>query len=232
MAEFKLGRIKFVWQGDWTPSNDYVVDDVVRNAGQSYICVLAHTSSSLFDTDFTNPITRWELVSDGQRWTGDWTPSTYYETGDIAKFGGNVYVCITPHTSSTFVAPTWNGIEIDLGLDGSTVSKWELFAASMDWQGQWSGGTRYRLNDFVVYGGSTYVCNQPHISDNRGLEFDISRWDIFNQGVIFLGDWVGNGVRYKVNDLVKYGADLWICTEVHFATATFDESKWDVFVNG
>ena len=42
MAEFKLGRIRFVWQGDWTPATSYVVDDVVRVGGNSYICVIKH----------------------------------------------------------------------------------------------------------------------------------------------------------------------------------------------
>lgn len=235
MAEFKLGRIKFVWKGAWSTTTDYVVDDVINNAGQTYICILAHTSSSNFNTDFNSPPTKWDLVSDGQRWTGDWTASTYYEKGDIAKFGGIVYICTIPHTSDTYVAPTWRGIETSLGLDGSTVSKWEIFAESTEWVGAWSVETRYRKNDIVSYGGSVYVCNTNHISDsgiNAGLEADIYKWDIFNQGVNFLGTWSAASVRYKVNDLVKYGADVWICTTAHNSTTLFNEAFWDVFVSG
>lgn len=232
MAEFKLGRIKFVWQGDWNPSTSYVVDDVIRNAGQSYICVVSHTSSSLFYTDFSDPIPKWSLVADGQRWTGDWVASTYYEVGDLAKFGGIVYHCVISHTSATYESPTWHGIELDLGLDGSTTPKWEEFASSFEWRGDWTTSTRYRINDFVVYGGTTYVCNTPHISDSVVLESDQSRWDIFNQGIVYLGDWNNAGVRYKLNDLVKYGANLWICTVPHYSSTNFDENNWDVFING
>ncbi len=232
MAEFKLGRIKFVWKGTWSPSTTYLVDDVINNASKTYICIKSHTSTSLFADDFDSLPTKWELVSDGQRWVGDWTPTTYYEVGDIAKFGANTYVCVVNHTSDTYTAPTWNGIEVDLGLDGSTTPKWELFATSFDFIGEWSNTTRYRINDIVTYGGSVYLCNTPHISDVRGLEFDSSRWDIFNQGVEYLGEWSGATVRYKLNDLVKYGASIWICVEPHFSSVTFDQNNWDVFVNG
>ena len=85
MAEFKLGRIKFVWQGTWTIGTGYVVDDVISNGGQSYVCVKNHTASSLFSTDLNNNPTYWNLVAGGTNWTGDWAPSTYYNAGDQAK---------------------------------------------------------------------------------------------------------------------------------------------------
>ena len=47
MAEFKLGRIKFVWKGDWTTDTAYYKDDVVSYGGQSYMCVSAHQSNDL-----------------------------------------------------------------------------------------------------------------------------------------------------------------------------------------
>ena len=30
MADFKLGRIKFKWRGDWAVSTAYLVDDIVK----------------------------------------------------------------------------------------------------------------------------------------------------------------------------------------------------------
>ena len=68
MAEFKLGRIKFVWQGNWSASTTYVKDDVVRYGGQTYMCVLGHTATSNFYTDLASG--DWQLVSDGSAWTG------------------------------------------------------------------------------------------------------------------------------------------------------------------
>ena len=235
MAEFKLGRIRFVWKGTWNNGTSYVVDDVVNNAGQTYICVKTHTSSALFATDFDALPERWHILSDGSRWTGEWLPSTYYEYGDQVSYGGNVYICITPHTSATYEAPTYYGLEEDLGLDGSTASKWNVIAESFNWVGPWTNNTRYRINDFVVYGGTTYVCNTYHISaptDDIGLEDDQGYWDIFNQGITYLGNWNSASVRYKVNDVVSYGANLWICVTPHISNATFNESVFDIFVSG
>jgi len=235
MAEFKLGRIKFIWKGEWAASTDYTVDDVINNAGQTYICVRSHTSTGNFNTDYTTLPTKWELVSDGQRWVGDWQPSTYYEKGDIAKYFANVYVCTVPHTSATFSASTYYGLEEDLGLDGSTTPKWETFAESIRFTGDWLTDTRYHKNDIVVYGGNVYICNTVHTSAStsiEGLEDDASYWTSFNTGITYLGNWNSSSVRYKVNDVVKYGANLWICTAFHISTTDFNEAVWDVFVNG
>ena len=54
MADFKLGRIKFKWRGDWAASTAYVVDDIVKYGGNSYTVVTNHTSqasSANFYTD-------------------------------------------------------------------------------------------------------------------------------------------------------------------------------------
>ena len=32
MAEFKLGRIRFVWQGAWESGTTYAIDDVISKA--------------------------------------------------------------------------------------------------------------------------------------------------------------------------------------------------------
>ena len=228
MAEFKLGRIRFVWQGTWSAATSYLVDDVVQQGGKSYICVINHTSSSAFDTDFSDNPPKWNLVSDGVSWRGNWTATTYYNAGDLVKFGGIVYQCNTPHTSATFVSPTWLGLENDQ-------SKWDTFATSFNWTAAWATNTRYKVNDFVTYGGYTYVCKTKHISNASaasGLEADQSKWDIFNAGVTYLGAW-SSAVRYKLNDVVKYGADLWICTTQHTsAGTTIDTAKFSVFVNG
>ena len=228
MAEFKLGRIRFVWKGTWAGTTSYTVDDVIVNGGKSYICVISHTSSSLFATDLDENPSYWNLVSDGMEWRGEWAPETYYGAGDQVKYGANVYVCNTPHTSSTDESPTYYGLENDS-------ANWDIFATSFDWKGSWATSTKYKLNDFVTYGGGTYVCRTPHISTasaNDGLESDSNKWQVFNQGIVYLGEWNGSSIRYKVNDLVKYGADLWICTEVHVSSAGFDDTKWGMFING
>jgi len=225
MAEFKLGRIRFVWKGTWTPATSYVVDDVISNGGKSYICVINHTASAAFATDQGANPPKWNLVSDGTSWRGDWATSTYYNLGDLVKYGGIVYICKTVHTSAATVD---DGLEIDQ-------AKWDAFATSYIWTGAWATDTKYRVNDFVQYGGVVYLCTTGHISDasaTNGLEADIANWTTFNEGITYLGTWSASSVRYKLNDVVKYGADLWICVTPHVSSATFDDAKFEIFVNG
>lgn len=280
MAEFKLGRIRFIWKDVWTPTTAYLKDDIVRNGGKTYVCVIGHTSSTDFTTDRTNIPTRWNQVSDGSSWKSIWTTNTYYNLNDLVKYGGIVYSCKTTHTSAATAAL---GLEADL-------SKWDIYATSFDWKSNWvastrykrndivkySGrnylcntghtsaatsalgleadqskwdvytdgftwlndwvvNTRYKINDVVSYGGQTYVCNTGHTSaatDALGLEDDQSKWDYFHKGIDYLGQWSSSTVRYKVNDIVNYGADIWICTGYHISSATFDETKWSRFVEG
>jgi len=173
MAEFKLGRIRFVWKNDWATTTVYYKDDVVAYGGKMYICTIGHTSANDFfiDLDVTPP--KWNLVSDGQTYKGDWDINTYYVYGDIVKYGARLYICSTVHTSA---GTTGEGLEADLG-------NWTVYAEGLDWKGDWTTSTRYRVNDFVKYGGITYVCNQLHTSAataDSGLEADQANWQVLN----------------------------------------------------
>jgi len=285
MAEFKLGRIKFVWKNAWNPSTQYYPDDVVRFGGKTFICVVGHTSNSDFYTDFDNVPTRWNQFTDGLQWTGDWNSTTTYKVNDIVKYGGyvyvcneahtsqaqleddqakwdlfaeglswqdawatstvyrindivkygaNLYICNEPHTSSSQTKDlAGTSPEIATGLEAD-ILKWDLFSVGVDWKGNWTVDTRYKVNDLIKYGGQIYVCNTAHTSaatEASGLESNQGNWDDFHKGVEFKGNW-SNPVRYKVNDLVKYGASVWRCNTEHTSTGNFDDIKFELFVDG
>jgi hypothetical protein len=308
MAEFKLGRIRFVWKGAWAPATAYLVDDVISSGGKSYICVINHTSATLFETDIEAVPSKWNIVADGVSWRDNWEPEEYYTPGNLVKYGGSVYLCTASHTSATFEAPTFLGLEEDIG-------NWDLFATAFNWTGEWAADTRYKLNDFVNYGGTTYLCTEHHVSASAtgdivvtgasgdgefatltyatqvippfkvgdditvaeidpagyngtftvtacttgsvsfasaeeatyveggvitgtsklGLEKDSGKWDEFNKGIIYLGEWSSaTSVRYKENDVVKYGANLWICITPHTSESDWllDQVNWDLFLGG
>ena len=229
MAEFKLGRIRFVWKGDWSASNTYYQDDVVAFGGKTYICTIGHTSDTNFFADFNIIPPKWNLVSEGQTWKSEWTTNTDYKLDDIVSYGARLYIANTNHTSAATAVDASDGLEADL-------DKWDTFAEGLEWLGDWTTSTRYRVNDFVKYGGSTYVCNTLHVSTASaadGLENDIANWDLFNQGIEYKGEWT-TGTRYKYNDLVRYGAGVWICTTAHTASSQFgtDNNNWAKFVEG
>jgi hypothetical protein len=76
MAEFKLGRIRFVWKDVWQASTTYYQDDVISFGGKTYICTLGHTSQTDFfgDLDIVPP--KWNLMANGQNWKGAWATDT------------------------------------------------------------------------------------------------------------------------------------------------------------
>ena len=46
MAEFRLGRLKFNWRGNWVASTAYVIDDIVKFGANTYVCKTNHTSTN------------------------------------------------------------------------------------------------------------------------------------------------------------------------------------------
>jgi hypothetical protein len=226
MAEFKLGRIRFVWKAAWVTGTAYYKDDVVRFGGKVYVCQIGHTASADFNTDLDIVPTKWNLMADGQRWRTEWATSTAYEEGDLVKYGGTIYVCVNGHTSAATAAS---------GLEANTAS-WNQFAEGTDWKGVWAISTRYKFNDIVRYGGINYICITGHTSAataTLGLENASANWQVYSQGQEYLGDWT-TATRYKLNDIVKYGAGVWICTTQHSAGATFagDSANWAQYVEG
>jgi len=276
MAEFKLGRIKFVWKGAWTATTTYYVDDVVRYGGKTFICTVGHTAASNFYTDLNNVPAKWNQFSDGQDWKGSWAATTLYKINDIVRYGGYTYVCNTGHTSQASLEADqlkwdlfakgfdWIGdwlpsttykvndiikyggniylcnsahtsaASYSLGLESNS-SDWDVFNEGFDWKGEWSISTRYKANDIIKYGGYTYVCNTGHTSAGTigsGLEADQGKWDFFHKGIEYKGTWSGSSVRYKENDLVKYGANIYRCNLAHTSSASFDSVKFELFVEG
>ncbi len=226
MAEFKLGRIRFVWKDSWTTGTTYYKDDIVAYGGRTYLCVVGHTAAADFYTDLDNIPTKWNQFSDGQEWKGDWSDTTLYKENDIVKYGGYVYVCNNGHTSSTTLE--------------ANQADWDLFAESFDWKSDWVAGTVYKVNDIVKYGGYTYLCNTAHTAaatDALGLEDNQSDWDVFSKGFDWKTDWTAD-TRYKVGDVVKYGGTTYVCNEGHTSASTDtlgledDQSKWDYFNKG
>ena len=221
MAEFKLGRIRFIWKGAWTASTVYTKDDIIRLGGRTYVCVVGHTSdSSSFYTDLNAATSKWNQLSDGTSWKGTWATGTGYSINDIVKYGGRLYLCNTGHTSNAS-ASTNTSPDITAGLEADQ-SKWDLYATSFDFKGDWAISTRYKANDVVRYGGISYVCLTGHTSAAtaaNGLELDQSSWSVFSKGFSWLGSWT-NGTRYKINDVVLYGGVSYVCNSGHTSSAS------------
>jgi hypothetical protein len=243
MAEFKLGRIRYTWKGEWSSGTTYYKDDVVAYGAKTYVCLIGHTAESGggFYNDLTavEPNTfppaaapRWEQMADGFTWTGPWQTNIPYNINDLVKYGGTVYKCLTPHTSSSLP-----GVGISYqsthGLENDQ-AKWEIYARTEDWKNIWQIDTPYRVGDIVKYGAYIYRCITAHTSAgsvNQGLENNQANWEIVHIGIEYLGTF-NPTARYKLNDVVKYGSASYICTTAHISVGTFNSANWAVYAPG
>ena len=106
MADFKLGRIKFKWRGDWAASTSYVLDDIAKYGGNTYVCIKNHVSPAS-ETDFyTSPGTfteYWQVHGESIYFKGAYANATWYKLNDLVTYGGKQYRTITAHTSASLV---------------------------------------------------------------------------------------------------------------------------------
>ena len=220
MADFKLGRIKFKWRGDWAVDTSFLIDDVVKYGGNTYVCIQNHTSPSNENLFYTSPGTYtdyWSLQSEALFFKGTYANSTWYKLNDLVSYGGKQYRCTTAHTSSS---NTLNQANFEQQIDGIT------------FRGDYADATQYRLNDLVKWGGRQYRVTTEHTSS--GSTPSLGNFTLFIDGLDFKGDYA-ESTYYKLNDVVKYGGGQYKCTTAHTSASgagNFNESYFTEFTEG
>jgi len=219
MAEFKISRIRYTWRGAWLGATAYNKDDVIRYGGVTYVCVRKHTSSS-FVTDQaylanpgdTDPTPAWLKMTDGYAFRGDWNSSITYAPGDLALYGGVLYICLQGHNSGfTFIA---------------NAEKWAEYTTGFNWTVNWQPVTRYGIGDVVKYGGFVYRCIAEHTSDTSEVGPEVGNadsqddstgelWETLYEGINYTGAFQTGNYRYIKNDLVLYGGSILRVNEGH-----------------
>jgi hypothetical protein len=220
MADFKLGRIKFKWRGNWATTTSYLIDDVIKYGGNTYVCIQNHTSPNNENIFYTSPGTYtdyWSLQSEALYFKGTYLNSTWYKLNDVVSYGGKQYRTTTAHTSSSAVLDQSNFEQL---VDGIT------------FRGNYANLTQYRLNDIVKYGGRQYRCTTEYTASTTTM--DLTKFTLFIDGLDFKGDWQAS-TYYKLNDVVKFGSYQYRCTTAHTSGATeddFDQSSFEVYSQG
>lgn len=214
------------WKGDWTTSTYYTTGDIVKFKGYIYQCTRPHTSVVVTSLGPINDIEKWKIVATTYNWLNLWTVNTNYDLGDVVKYNGIVYICVTKHRSRNSIS---DGLEFDQG-------KWAIVSRSDDWKTDWQPNTRYRPDDVVKYGAISYRCVAGHTSSadfTEGLEANLSSWEVVVSGIEYKFDWQPE-TRYKLNDIIKWRHSLWICVTPHTSQASLreDEAKWNVWLPG
>ena len=108
------------------------------------------------------------------------------------------------------------------------------------WRNAWTTSTVYAKDDVVKSGGNIYVCMIAHTS-NVNFQTDLNttppRWTTMLEGQTYTDEWTPSTL-YSINEIIKLGGTLYICTVGHISSANAnngiigDESKWSVFAEG
>ena len=236
MAEFRLGRVKFNWTGDWTVSKSYLIDDIVKFGGNTYVAITNHTSTASTSNFYSNDLGNWNLHIEGLEQKGEWSAGVYYRVNDLVTFGNVVYRVTTAHTSEgTFIDET-KVVEYVKGFKN---------------EGDWDQNSEYQSGDVVNYNGSSYVALSTSLAGFQppqylGIATDPSaKWTILSDGLAGAATTYSEGTYYR-GDLIQYGGNIYrhklgITTNVSplqvglgsiFPEAYMGEQVWDLLVKG
>jgi len=212
------------WTGDWQTEYDYVIGDIAKYSGISYICTAPHTSSALV-SGFYEELTHWTVLISTETWFSTWLPVTYYKLNDVVRFGGRVYRCNLPHLSAGGDNPTLE----------SSIANWDVVSISDNWTGNWQTSTLYKTNDFVKYNGRVYRCTIGHVSTQNieeGIPYDIANWVLIYDGIQYRGDWQATTLYYP-NDIIKFGGYIYKKNNVLEVSGTFfNSTQWEIYSPG
>ena len=221
MADFVLGRLKFKWRGDWAVSTAYLIDDIVKYGGNTYVVIANHTSQSSIENFYTDlSASKYQLHTEGLFFKGNWVGNVFYKLNDLVKFGAFQYRCTTQHTAT----------------DNFDTSKFAVFNEGLQWEDTYDVSTQYQDGDVVSYGGYTYVyVNSTASSGNTPT--DNAYWDVITTGYNNTGTY-SHGTAYKTGDVVQYGGNTYVAKTNHTSqypsntNGTVNSTYWDLVVKG
>lgn len=222
MADFRLGRLKFNWRGDWVGSTAYLIDDIVKFGANTYVCTTNHTSVSSQTTWYSTDLAKWSLHVEGIRNVGAWTASTFYNVNDIVKFGNTQYRVTTAFTStgtfdSTYLVEYFGGFNFEAAFNS---------------------GTTYQVGDVVSYGGYNYISKT--VNTNKSPSSYPADWSILSTGLSFVGAW-STTTAYIPGQVVRFGGYSYVAKNNIPAAGVGNTTspvavgfgtQWDLIVKG
>jgi len=217
MAEFRLGRLKFSWKGNWTISTAYVIDDIIKFGANTYVCTQNHTSTSNENLFYNDDVSKWSLHTESIASKGEWVSGAYYKINDIIKYGNSQYR-VKVGFSTTL-------------LDTTNTSQLEEYISSFNYEDSWNSATAYQVGDVVAYGGYTYVATSDHT--NKPPAYNLAAdWDILTTGFNVVGTW-GAGNDYTQGNVVIYGGFTYVAisTSTNVAPSS-STAKWSLVSKG
>lgn len=145
---------------------------------------------------------------------GDWSNTTVYESNDIVKYGGNVYVY-------SYALKTSGNLPTDTAY-------WALMVEGFKFKGVFNTTTAYKVGDGVAHGGKVYVCV---LDSTNQTPPNTTYWSQFADGIQYEGTY-SSTASYQKNDVVVYGGSVYIAKVDTTNNNPINTTYWDKFVEG
>ena len=209
------------YAGEWTVSTGYVVNDIVKEGGNQYICTAQHTSTGVQSNWYTSDFPQyWDLYAEGLNFRGAFTTATYYGINDIVRYGGQEYRTTSPFQVAADL--TMQGISTSLhdptgiGSDNfyPPTSNFTDFNKAFTNEGIYDAQARYERGDIVEFQGASYVAigtnplaAQPNDSPQE--------WTLLVSGIATAGGSTYDpGQSYSRGETVTLGGNTYIADDV------------------
>ena len=151
----------FQFDGEWSSTTQYQQGDIVRYGGYLYFANQDNIDDQpAQEKDSTNV---WVELAYSYNFRGEWSKTGVYNPGDIVDRGGELYMALI----------SIGGVEQDGStLDYIDTGAWELLVPSKVWGGAWIEEREYHVGEIVYHFGTSYVCNEYHVSTNNNFPGD------------------------------------------------------------
>ena len=207
--------------GDLTVSTGYVVQDIVKEGGNLYICTAQNTSTGIQSNWYANDYPQyWDIYAEGVNFRGAFATDTYYGINDVVEYGPQLYRVTSPFQTPSDQTAT--GVSTSphdttgVGSDGffPPASNFAPFSNGIEGKGEYDSNARYERGDLVEFSGSAYVAigtnprgDQPN--QNPAL------WSNLVQGIgTGAGATYDKTRQYGKGEIVTYGGNSYIADQL------------------
>ena len=222
----------YSYVGEYAPSTQYRVNDLVKYGGSILKCVVEHITSStvgsIISVNFTTYLSGFEYNS-------QWNNTTYYAIGDVVALGGVIYVAAENNYNSQ------PGITELSDFGGTGNPAWTVVNKGIRFVGEYDpqSGIDYLEGDIVRRGGALWISLTNQYTDDSSLRsLDTSNWQIVIAAQNFAGSW-RVGEFYNLYDVVYYRGVTYYANVPHessFETFPGDNGSgyeyWTIIVIG
>jgi len=197
----------FIYQGDFSSSNEFRVNEVVKYGAYLYVCIQEH---QVVNDQFDD--TKWQIFCPGLQYESVWSGTTAYEIGDIVRHGGYVYVAVNYNLNSE---PLYD--------QSTTNANWTLLFEGTNITGEWLSTNSYLPGDIVRRGSNIYVAKTqvPAGQDvdlvNDGSTINSDYWELVSSGSLWKGNWTSD-FPYVLGDVVLWRGASYKCIARHTAS--------------